>query len=129
MSADRLKLRIELFVADIAKSKSFYIDVLEFTAGPEGFGGYTPLSKNDISLSLNGNHALPKDHPTKVTESDRAGRGVEIVIEVEDVNVAYRSVKASGRPISGDLATHPWGLTDFRVIDPDGYYLRISSAA
>ncbi len=25
------------------------------------------------------------------------------------------------------LLVRPWGLTDFRVADPDGYYLRITS--
>jgi uncharacterized glyoxalase superfamily protein PhnB len=26
------------------------------------------------------------------------------------------------------LAARPWGQTDFRLIDPDGYYVRVTSA-
>lgn len=122
-------LCVEIFVADLARSKSFYTSVLDFTAGPEGYGGYTPLSRGDIRLALNSNDALPPDHPTKVVAGERAGRGVEIVIEVDDLPSLYDRVKASGWPISSDLATHPWGVTDFRIVDPDGYYLRLSNTA
>lgn len=27
------------------------------------------------------------------------------------------------------MAIRPWGLKDFRICDPDGYYLRITSKA
>ncbi|WP_082760293.1 VOC family protein [Agrobacterium bohemicum] len=123
---NRPRLCVELFVADIATSKGFYTNVLEFVAGPQGHGGYTPLSLGDIHLSLNNNNSLPEDHPTKVLAGERAGRGVEIVIEVEDLQSAYDRARASGWPISGNLTTHPWGVTDFRIVDPDGYYLRLS---
>jgi hypothetical protein len=26
------------------------------------------------------------------------------------------------------LAARPWGQTDFRLVDPDGYYVRVTSA-
>ena len=38
----------------------------------------------------------------------------------------------SGMPAgrsSEDIVRRPWGLQDFRVIDPDGYYLRITHRA
>lgn len=28
--------------------------------------------------------------------------------------------------MSEDLVVRPWGLRDFRVVDPSGYYLRIT---
>jgi uncharacterized glyoxalase superfamily protein PhnB len=36
-------------------------------------------------------------------------------------------VVAAGWPLEQDLQDRPWGLTDFRVIDPAGYYLRVTS--
>ncbi|MBE2225487.1 MAG: hypothetical protein IAF02_28385 [Anaerolineae bacterium] len=30
-------------------------------------------------------------------------------------------------PLSGELQHQPWGLTDFRMLDPDGYYWRITT--
>jgi lactoylglutathione lyase len=29
-------------------------------------------------------------------------------------------------PLEQDLQDRPWGLTDFRIIDPAGYYLRVT---
>ena len=121
------KLRLELFVANIATARRFYVSVLGFEAGPEGYGGYTPVSRGGIHLAFNSNDKLPDDHPVKVASDDRPGRGVEIVIEVGDIEALYAHVQASGWPVSSELASHPWGLSDFRIIDPDGYYLRIST--
>ena len=49
------------------------------------------------------------------------------VLEVDDIAAMYKSVLAQNWPLSGALQTQPWGLTDFRLLDPDGYYLRITS--
>ena len=53
--------------------------------------------------------------------------GVEIVLEVDDVAAAHDRVLAAGYPVEEDLRRRPWGLTDFRLHDPAGYYLRITS--
>jgi hypothetical protein len=36
-------------------------------------------------------------------------------------------VVAAGWPLEEDLQDRPWGLTDFRILDPGGYYLRITN--
>ncbi|RLL48477.1 hypothetical protein D8M04_04255 [Oceanobacillus piezotolerans] len=72
---------------------------------------------------------LPDRHPLKVTgNSQKIGLGVEIVLEVEDVNDVYNKVVAKGYPIHTELTKRPWGMNDFRIMDPDGYYLRITSS-
>jgi lactoylglutathione lyase len=38
-------------------------------------------------------------------------------------------ITAAGWPITEDLRDRPWGLRDFRVLDPAGYYLRITARA
>ena len=38
-------------------------------------------------------------------------------------------VVAAGWPLEEDLRHRPWGLTDFRVLDPAGYYLSITDRA
>jgi lactoylglutathione lyase len=53
--------------------------------------------------------------------------GVEIVLEVDDVAAAHERVLAAGYPVEQDLQRRSWGLTDFRLHDPAGYYLRITS--
>jgi uncharacterized glyoxalase superfamily protein PhnB len=52
--------------------------------------------------------------------------GVELVLEVDDVVAERDQVTAAGWPITEDLHDRPWGLRDFRVLDPAGYYLRIT---
>jgi lactoylglutathione lyase len=54
---------------------------------------------------------------------------VEIVLEVADVASERDRVVAAGWPLDEDLRERPWGLADFRILDPSGYYLRIISAA
>jgi uncharacterized glyoxalase superfamily protein PhnB len=56
----------------------------------------------------------------------KRGYGVEVVLMVTDVESYYRKVKEFATVIS-PLSLRPWGLKDFRVVDPFGYYLRITS--
>jgi hypothetical protein len=48
---------------------------------------------------------------------------VDLVLEVDDVVAERDLVVAAGWPLEQDLQDRPWGLTDFRVVDPAGYYL------
>jgi catechol 2,3-dioxygenase-like lactoylglutathione lyase family enzyme len=119
--------RLELFVKDVASSVDFYTRVLGFTAGESHADGYVPLTKGTLRLSLNRRAALPEDHPIYQAPQERAGRGIELVLEVDDVTALCEQVLDQGWPLSDTLAQRPWGLTDFRILDPDGYYWRITS--
>ena len=55
--------------------------------------------------------------------------GVELVLEVDDVVAERDRVTAAGWPLAEDLQDRPWGLKDFRILDPAGYYLRITDRA
>ena len=55
--------------------------------------------------------------------------GVEIVIEVDYLHAERDRLRHAGWPIVEDIMRRPWGLQDFRVLDPDGYYLRFTSKA
>jgi lactoylglutathione lyase len=66
---------------------------------------------------------------TRSIASQRRGLGVEIVMEVDDLGTAHRRVLDSGHPVFEPPQQRPWGLWDFRIVDPDGYYLRITSRA
>jgi lactoylglutathione lyase len=51
------------------------------------------------------------------------------VLEVEDAAGERDRVVAAGWPLDEDLRERLWGLTDFRIVDPAGYYLRITNRA
>jgi uncharacterized glyoxalase superfamily protein PhnB len=48
------------------------------------------------------------------------------VLEVDDLDEEYARVTAARWPLAEDLADRPWGLRDFRLLDPSGYYWRIT---
>ncbi len=122
-------LQVELFVNDLEASIDFYGRILGFTMGEQQSDGYTPMHNGPVTFAINVNSALSDDHPIYIAESDRPGRGVEFVLRVEDLRKLYAHVQAQGWPISGKLHHQPWGLDDFRLQDPDGYYLRITTQA
>ncbi|WP_447007160.1 VOC family protein [Saccharothrix isguenensis] len=47
---------------------------------------------------------------------------------LDDVHAEASRVQAEGLPLGNGVQVRPWGLTDFRIHDPDGYYLRLTSA-
>ena len=61
--------------------------------------------------------------------SRRPPVGVELVLEVDDLDVDRARVDAAGWPVTEDITERPWGLRDFRLLDPDGYYWRITTPA
>jgi uncharacterized glyoxalase superfamily protein PhnB len=50
-------------------------------------------------------------------------------LECDDLDAARNRVVDSGWPIETELAAQPWGLCDFRLLDPSGYYWRITEQA
>jgi lactoylglutathione lyase len=53
--------------------------------------------------------------------------GVEIVIEVDDLVAERDAIVTAGQALDEDIVERPWGLADFRVLDPDGYYIRFTT--
>jgi len=127
METKGMSIRLELFAKDVQASVAFYRDVLGFTPG-KGWGEYVPVTSGIVTLGIGPASGLSEQHyfRPEVT-AERAGLGVEIVLEVDDVHTLYEKVQASGYPIETPLKERPWKLTDFRVADPDGYFLRITS--
>jgi catechol 2,3-dioxygenase-like lactoylglutathione lyase family enzyme len=119
-------LRIEVFVDDLDTFVDIYTRVLGFdlvedrrTDDPP----YAAVSRDSIRIGA----ARPwrtVDHGARDVPT-----GVEIVIEVDDVHADHARVTEAGWPLAEPLRARPWGLTDFRVHDPDGHYFRITSRA
>jgi lactoylglutathione lyase len=108
-------LRLELFISDLRASADFYARVLGFHKETERPGGYTPLATGSVRLALNLSSDLSVDHPIRFAGDEPPGRGVEIVLEVDDIEAMYQRVIAEKWPQSSELRRQRWGLTDFRV--------------
>jgi uncharacterized protein YbjT (DUF2867 family)/catechol 2,3-dioxygenase-like lactoylglutathione lyase family enzyme len=122
---DASDLRIEIFPADLDASAEFYTRVLGFRITRDERAAevaYLGLDRGRIRIG-----AVARDEP-----ADRAARrpptGVEIVLEVADVEAELDRVRRAGWPIEEGLASQPWGQRDFRLLDPSGYYVRLTGA-
>jgi lactoylglutathione lyase len=119
--------RFELFADDPEKSVAFYTDVLGFGVQYSN-NGYHSLVRGATTIGIGSLAGLRQNHyfRPEIT-SQRKGLGTEIVLEVGDIQAEHDRIEASSYPILEGLKKHEWGLTDFRVVDPAGYYLRITS--
>ncbi len=126
-----MRLRMELFVEDLDASVAFYRDVLGFRVERQA-GDYVSLRRGGVVLGLGPVGKLPEtgDGPgfTRQRLSRGKGAGVEIVLEVDEpggLQVLHDHCRQRGAVVE-PLQLRPWGLHDFRLTDPDGYYLRIT---
>ena len=121
-------LRLELFVTDMDASIAFYRRVLGFELVRREWD-YASVCSGNVTFGLGPVAKLPAEggYFTQARLAADRGSGVEIVLEVDDVRACYEQVTASGHPVFEPLQERPWGLIDFRIVDPDGYYLRITA--
>lgn len=128
MQLQHMSLRLELFVHDVDVSILFYCDILGFQVQRHD-ADYTSLRNGTVVLGLGPAAKLPisEGHFTQYKLESEPGVGVEIVLEVDDVHALYTHVRKTDYPVIEPLMAQPWGLTDFRLADPDGYYLRLTS--
>jgi catechol 2,3-dioxygenase-like lactoylglutathione lyase family enzyme len=120
-------LRAELFVADVPRSLDFYTRVLGFKI-ERNSADYISIRRGHVVFGIGSYTELDPDHYFRPEGGRiRNGIGVEFVLEVDDVMALEREVRAAGYPLIKPIAKQPWCLTDFRLADPDGYFLRVTS--
>jgi catechol 2,3-dioxygenase-like lactoylglutathione lyase family enzyme len=121
----------ELDVADLARSISFYVDVLGFRVRierPEEQFVY--LTRGPVHLMLEQADGLGRRFRTAPLEYP-FGRGMNLQIEVPDVDQVHALALNAGAAIHIALEERWYrqgeeeaGNRQFVVIDPDGYLLR-----
>jgi uncharacterized glyoxalase superfamily protein PhnB len=72
------------------------------------------------SDDLSGSQRGPFAHYPSTTPR---GYGVEIVLTFDDIEQAFERASAIGAVVEPIRERH-WGLRDFRLIDPYGFYVR-----
>ena len=118
------KLRFEIFPEDLDRAVDFYVRVLEFELlrdERDEAEPYVYMRRGEVRIG-----AVPGSGA-----ADRSGRrpplGIELVLEVDDLEAERTRIVAAGWILEEDVVQRPWGLRDFRLLDPDGYYWRITT--
>jgi predicted enzyme related to lactoylglutathione lyase len=118
------KLRFEIFASDLDRTVDFYVRVLGFellrdertTATP-----YIYMKRGEVRIGgLGYSGAVPEG-------ARRPPIGVELVLEVADLDAEHNRILDARWPLTEGITLRPWGLRDFRLLDPDGYYLRFTT--
>jgi lactoylglutathione lyase len=121
-----MTVRYEIFPDDLDATVDFYTRVLGFSVTKDQRDApqaYVAMQRDAVRVG-----AARREVPGAPAER-RPPVGTETVLEVDDLAGERSRVLAAGWPLEEDLEVRPWGLTDFRILDPAGYYLRISSRA
>lgn len=119
-----MTLRVEIFSDDLDALVDFYTRVLRFGVDRDERAhspGYVAMSRDAVSVG-----AAQREDITHLA-GRRPPAGTELVLEVDDVEAEMASVERSGWSLEEGLTDRPWGLADFRLLDPAGYYLRITN--
>ncbi|MGH7882378.1 MAG: VOC family protein [Candidatus Dormibacteraceae bacterium] len=121
---------VELHVPNFEVVKEFY-GKLGFQVAWEdqraGSDGYLVMQYDELAICFwpgNQNvHSQPyfRSFPPET----RRGYGVEIIFTVRDLDALYRRAQELDSVVE-ELKMKPWGLRDFRLADPYGYYLRFN---
>lgn len=129
-------LRLELFTTNLPRSLHLYIDTLHFRVRTRK-DNYVFMQRDEIFLAVLGvppfassstcaSASASASSSGEETQADkesyrRPPRGVEIVLEVDDLEAERDRVVEMGWVLDEDITWRPWGLWDFRIVDPDGY--------
>ena len=118
-------LAISLTVKDLQKSLAWYTDVVGFSVERklerDGVLRGVALRAGEIRLSIN-----QDDGAKGWTRVKGEGFSLRITTEQSIDEIAAR-IKSRGGVLETEPADMPWGARVFRLRDPDGYKLAVSS--
>jgi lactoylglutathione lyase len=117
-------LRCEIFPTNLDQMVDFYVRVLGFTLirdERDTDSPYVYVQRGEVRVG-----AVPSWASRPGEDARTPPIGVELVLEVDDLDAERERVAAAGWPVTQELTSRPWGLRDFRLGDPDGYYWRIT---
>lgn len=126
-----MNLVAELHVPNFTTIKEFYQSLgfrIVWERQPDGEKGYLvmEIEGNVLCFWPGTEEVFNQSYFKQFPRNTVRGYGVELVLQVKDVNRLYQAAKSLGAVVE-DMMDRPWGLTDFRIADPYGYYLRFTT--
>jgi catechol 2,3-dioxygenase-like lactoylglutathione lyase family enzyme len=117
---------VRYLVSDVARSMSFYRELLEFEAGFDMLPAFAMVRRGDLSLWLAG----PSSSAARAMPDGRApepGGWNRFVIEVEDLDPIVERLREAGATFRNDIVKGPGGR-QILVDDPDGNPIELFEA-
>ena len=118
---------VEFYVEDLAYYARLFCDALGFSVERDE-SDFMELRSAGAVVLLNGFADLGDGHPFDGfrARNDR-GFGIEIGVVVADLLAAHTAaLQVEDCSVTGIVA-RDWGMTDFRILTPHGYYLRVTT--
>ena len=99
------KIMPEMPTTDVAASLAYYRDVLGFSVN---------YAQDDIAV-------MDRDavRVLLIARTERHTGITSAYVYVRDADGLHAELGAKGARVLGEPESHPWGLRDFRVLDPD----------
>jgi catechol 2,3-dioxygenase-like lactoylglutathione lyase family enzyme len=125
---NKRQFRFAYFTAEYESTVAFYRDGLEFAAveswdrGPDERGTLFGAASGIIEVI-----ARPKGGVAHHLWDDRLPQGAFMVIEVADVEQAYRTAVERRLAVQQALTVQPWGHRSFCLREPNGLTLYLFS--
>jgi uncharacterized glyoxalase superfamily protein PhnB len=119
------KLSVSLSCNDLLKSLAWYRDVVGFTEGEryerDGSLRAVVLGAGDMQILIG-----QDDGAKGMNRAKGQGMSFQFTTDQSVDDIANR-IKANGGTLESDPIDTPWGARTFRLADPDGFTLVISS--
>ena len=118
---------VEFHVTDVEASIAFYA-TLGFRV-VRRWEDWVRLDRDGAELVLMGDAYIRSHNHYFTPYLDRSPRGVgvEVSVEVSDVDAVYATAQATGLRIVKPIQDRDWKARDFRLADPDGFFIRVTS--
>lgn len=102
-------------VFDLDRARTFYVDMLGLNVLAE-YPGYLRIGDERFHIGIE-----------EGVTAEIGAAGLELNIEVDDVDASYDRLQAQGVDVTAEPADMPWGARHAWLRDPDGYILSIYS--
>jgi lactoylglutathione lyase len=119
---------VELYVEDPAYYVRIFRDALGFEVVRDE-GTFVELTSAQGLVILNAFEDADAGHPfERYRQERRRGVGVEIGIVTDRLRASWELARQIEGCIVSDIVQQEWGMTDYRILTPHGYYLRVTTA-
>jgi catechol 2,3-dioxygenase-like lactoylglutathione lyase family enzyme len=118
---------VELYVEEPAYYVRIFRDALGFEVVRDE-GTFVELRSDRGLVLLNAFEDADPGHPFEHYRLEkRRGVGVEIGIVTDRIEETWEAARRIEGCVVTDIVHQEWGMTDYRILTPHGYYLRVTT--